>query len=74
MASLKAEKPAGSQPQVKKEPAKATPASKPAPKKVEQKPREVKKKRVGCHVALASQQQRTKNKDGSSSLIRQTST
>ncbi|KAK9276356.1 hypothetical protein L1049_005888 [Liquidambar formosana] len=52
MASLKADKPAGSQPlgQVKKEPAKApssTPASKPAPKKVEQKPREPRKKATG---------------------------
>lgn len=44
MASLKAEKPAGSLGQVKKEPAKAPPASKSAPKKVEQKPREPRKK------------------------------
>ena len=48
MASIKIEKPAGSQAQpppgqVKKEPAKA-PASKPAPKKTEQKPREPRKK------------------------------
>lgn len=48
MSSLKAEKPAGAQAQpppgqVKKEPAKA-PASKAAPKKVEQKPQEPKKK------------------------------
>jgi hypothetical protein len=52
MASLKAEKPVGTQApgQVKKEPAKPTEstpkavASKPAPKKAEQKPREPKKK------------------------------
>lgn len=52
MASLKAEKPVGHQApgQVKKEPAKPSestpkaPASKPAPKKAEQKPREPKKK------------------------------
>lgn len=58
MASLKAEKPVGTQApgQVKKEPAKPTEstpkavASKPAPKKAEQKPREPKKK-VYIHIS-----------------------
>ncbi|KAB1206470.1 hypothetical protein CJ030_MR7G000074 [Morella rubra] len=56
MASLKAEKPVGTQapPQAKKEPVKPSgttpkaPASRPAPKKAEQKPREPKKKAAGA--------------------------
>ncbi|KAJ0037500.1 hypothetical protein Pint_23359 [Pistacia integerrima] len=54
MASIKAEKPVGTQSaSTKKEPVKAStstpkvPASKPAPKKAEQKPREPKKKASG---------------------------
>ncbi|XWS33992.1 hypothetical protein CRYUN_Cryun21dG0001100 [Craigia yunnanensis] len=61
MASLKAEKPVGIQSsasgQAKKEPTKPSssapkaPASKPAPKKMEQKPREPKKKASGGKAA-----------------------
>ncbi|KAL9352398.1 hypothetical protein Peur_055078 [Populus x canadensis] len=62
MSSLKAMKPAGTQPTepVKKEPAAKSsssapkvPASKPVPKKAEQKPRELKKKASGSSKPAA---------------------
>ncbi|KAK9105514.1 hypothetical protein Scep_022358 [Stephania cephalantha] len=62
MASLKAEKPAGSQlfGQVKKDPPKAAgegaSKAKPAPKKTEQKPKETKKKQQGDYLQIIAMQ------------------